>query len=218
MKQRLLLGFIFVWSVFAVQYVKAQAFLGALAFGGNLTQVDGDEMYGFKKLGFNVGVSAIYPFTDKWSMSIEASFSQKGSYQKYPPEDLGKPLPYYDLRLNYLDVPVLVHFKDKGFLNVGLGLSWGKLVGIKEIEWGETVHSSTTNSPYATSDINGIVSIQVPIYKRLKFNFRYSYSFAKIRTRTYSNISGDEWTRNQYNNILTFRLVYVFNEKIKEGE
>jgi len=200
------------------QQVRAQAFLGALAFGGNLTQVDGDEMYGFKKIGFNAGVSAIYPFTDQWSMSIEASFSQKGSYQKYPPEDLGKPLPYYDLRLNYLDVPVLVHFTDKGFLNFGLGLSWGKLVGVKEVEWGETVHSSITNSPYASSDINGIVSVQIPIYKRLKFNFRYSYSFAKIRTRQYSNLSGDTWERQQYNNILTFRIVYVFNEKIVEGE
>jgi len=218
MKQRLYFGIILFMCISMVQQVKAQAFLGALAFGGNLTQVDGDEMYGFKKIGFNAGVSAIYPFTDKWSMSIEASFSQKGSYQKYPPEDLGKELPYYDLRLNYLDVPVLVHYTDKGFLNFGLGLSWGQLVGIKEVEWGETVHSSTTNSPYSSSDINGIVSVQIPIYKRLKFNFRYSYSFASIRTREYQNQAGEKWSRQQYNNILTFRLVYVFNEKIKDGE
>jgi hypothetical protein len=78
MKKKLLYGIIIAWSVLLAQQVSAQSFLGALAFGGNLTQVDGDEMYGFKKLGFNVGVSAIYPFTDKWSMSIEASFSQKG--------------------------------------------------------------------------------------------------------------------------------------------
>jgi len=201
-----------------MQQVRAQAFLGALAFGGNLAQVDGDEMYGFKKIGFNAGVAAIYPFTDNWSMSIEASFSQKGSYQKYPPEDIGKELPYYDLRLNYLDVPVLIHYTDKGFLNFGLGLSWGQLVGIKEVEWGETVHSSTTNSPYSSSDINGIVSIQIPIYKRFKFNFRYSYSFASIRTREYENQAGEKWSRQQYNNMLTFRLVYVFNEKIKDGE
>ncbi len=218
MKQRVLFAILLFSSLFITRSVNAQAFLGALAFGGNLTQVDGDEMYGFKEIGFNAGVSAIYPFTDKWSMSIEASFVQKGSYQKYPPEDLGKALPYYDLRLNYLDVPVLVHYTDKGFLNFGLGLSWGRLVGVKEIEWGETVHSSTTKSPYSMNDINGIVSIQIPIYKRLKFNFRYSYSFASIRTREYENQAGEKWTRQQYNNILTFRVVYVFNEKIVEGE
>ena len=195
----------------------SQAFLGAIAFGGNLTQVDGDEMYGFKKIGFNAGVSAIYPFTDKWSVSIEASFMQKGSYEKYPPtSNPTKSLPYYDLRLNYLEVPLLVHFTDKGFLNLGLGMSWGRLVGIKEIEWGETIHSSTTNSPYSRDDINGIVSIQLPIYKRLKFNFRYAYSFAKIRTRTFYYQTGDSEVRDQYNNIISVRLIYVFNEKIKE--
>ena len=215
MKQRLLIGLFLLTGVFTMQIVKGQAFLGALAFGGNLTQIDGDEVYGFKKIGFNVGAAAIYPFNDQWSMSIEVSYAQKGSYQKYPPKpDPTKSLPYYDLRLNYLDVPVMVHFKDKGFLNFGLGLSWGKLVGVKEIEWGETVDSNF----YASSDINGIVSVQFPIYKRLKFDFRYSYSFASIRTREFGNIFGDKWKRDQYNNILTFRIVYVFNERIVEGE
>ncbi len=219
MKQRLLFGLFLLTGVFTMQIVKGQAFLGALAFGGNLTQVDGDEVYGFKKIGFNVGAAAIYPFTKKWSVSIEASFTQKGAYQKYPQvADPSKLLPYYNLRLNYLEVPFLVHFTDKGFLNFGLGLSWGRLVGIKEIEWGETIHSSITNSPYANNDINGIVSIQIPIYKKLKFNFRYAYSFASIRTREFENIFGDKWKRDQYNNILTFRIVYVFNERIVEGE
>ena len=219
MNRKLLFGIIFLGSIFIMQQVRAQAFLGALAFGGNLTQVDGDEVYGFKKIGFNVGVAAIYPFDDKWSLSIEASYSQKGAYQKYPHQaDNTKLLPYYNLRLSYLEVPLIAHFTDKGFLNFGLGLSWGRLVGIKEIEWGETVHSSTTNSPYSDNDINGIVSIQIPIYKRFKFNFRYAYSFAKIRTREFSNIFGDTWKRDQYNNILTFRIIYVFNERIIKEE
>jgi len=219
MKQRLLIGLFLLIGIITRQEVMSQAFLGALAFGGNLTQVDGDEVYGFKKIGFNVGVAAIYPFNDKWSLSIEASYAQKGAYQKYPHQaDPSKQLPYYNLRLNYLEVPLIMHFTDKGFLNFGLGLSWGRLVGIKEIEWGETIHSSITNSPYANNDINGIVSVQIPIYKRFKFNFRYAYSFASIRTREFSNVFGDKWKRDQYNNILTLRIVYVFNERIVEGE
>lgn len=216
MKQKLLFVVFFLGSIFLVPKIHAQAFLGALAFGGNLTQVDGDEIYGFHKLGFNVGVSTIYPFNEKWSLSIEASFSQKGSAQEYPPNATNKALPYYDLRLNYLEVPFFVYFTDKGFLTIGAGFSWGRLVGIKEIEWGKVVHSSTTDSPYSKDDFNGIINVRIPIYKRLKVDFRYAYSLAKIRTRTYSNIAGDTWTRDQYNNVITLRLVYVFNEKIKE--
>jgi hypothetical protein len=199
--------------------IRAQSFLGAIAFGGNLTQVDGDEIYGFKKFGFNVGASSIYPFNEKWSISVEASYSQKGSYEKYPPEDRpDKSLPYYNLRLSYLEVPVFVYFTDKGFLTIGAGFSWGRLVGIKEIEWGETVHNSVTNSPYDRNDWNGIINVRIPIWQRFKIDFRYAYSLAKIRTRNYSNMSGDTWSRDQYNNIITLRLVYVFNEKIKKNE
>jgi hypothetical protein len=115
-------------------------------------------------------------------------------------------------------VPVFVYFTDKGFLTIGAGLSWGRLVGIKEIELGETVHCSVTNCPYDRNDWNAIVNIRIPIWKRLKIDFRYAYSLAKIRTREYTNISGDTWTRDQYNNIITLRLVYVFNEKIKKDE
>jgi len=219
MKQRVLLSFLLLGSLFFGQQLHSQAFLGALAFGGNLTQVDGDEVYGFHKFGFNVGASAIYPFNKKWSLSIEASYSQKGSYQKYPiVDDPTRGLPYYDLRLSYLEVPFFVYFTDKEFLTVGAGLSWGRLVGIKEVEWGETKHSSTTNSPYDPNDINIMLNVRIPIYKRLKFDFRYAYSIMKIRTRTYTNSSGDSWSRDQYNNIITFRLVYVFNEKVKDVE
>lgn len=217
MKQRLLITVFLLGSLFIAPKIHAQAFLGAVAVGGNLTQVDGDEVYGFNKFGFNVGVSTIYPLNKRWSLSVEASYSQKGAVQENPPDaNPTKSLPYYDLRLNYLEVPFFVYFSDKEFLTIGAGFSWGRLVGIKEIEWGEVKHSSTTNNPYAKDDFNAILNVRIPIYKRLKIDFRYAYSLAKIRTRTYSNIAGDTWSRDQYNNIITLRLVYIFNEKIKE--
>ena len=190
----------------------SQGIQGAFAFGANLSQVDGDEVVGFKKIGLNASAIAIIPFKKKWAVSLEASFSQKGSYEKYPIQaDPTKSLPYYNLRLNYAEVPVIIHFTDKGFLTVGLGLSYGRLVGVKEIEWGEQTELSLYSGDYARNDLNGIFDLRIPIYKRLSFNFRYAYSFIKIRTRTYTNIGGDEWTRKQYNNLLSFRVHYIFN-------
>ena len=52
------------------------------------------------------------------------------------------------------------------------------------------------------------------IYKKLKFNIRYAYSLAKIRTRTFEDFQGQTWTRDQFNNLITFRLVYMINEKL----
>jgi hypothetical protein len=193
-----------------------QRFLGALAFGGNLTQVDGDEVYGFKKPGFNVGAATFLPIQEKWFVSMEVAFSQKGAYQKYPWEaDPSKDLPFYNLRLNYVEIPVLFHFEDKQFAMLGTGFSFNRLVGAKEIEWGQQTTTDSRNGVYSINDFNWMVDVRLRLYKSLRLNFRFAYSLSSIRTREYSNLSGDTWTRNQFNNILTLRLVYTFNETIR---
>ena len=206
---------IFLFTILIVSpfFAHSQGIQGAFAIGGNLSQIDGDEVVGFKKIGLNASAIAIIPFKKKWAVSLEASFNQKGAYEKYPREaQPNKSLPYYNIRLNYAEVPVLLHFTDKNKITVGLGLSYGRLVGVKEIEWGEQTDVSLYSGDYIRDDINGIFDLRIPIYKRLSFNFRYSYSFRKIRTRTYTNIAGDTWTRDQYHNILSFRVHYIFND------
>ena len=54
-------------------------------------------------------------------------------------------------------------------------------------------------------------------YKRWKLGFRYSYSLTPIRTREYFDIQGQSLgTFKQYNNMFTFRLTYVFNERLED--
>lgn len=187
-----------------------QVFKGAVIAGFNLSQVDGDEVYGFKKFGANVGASAIIPFTDHWEVSIETLFSQKGSYQGPQRDDSlsGE----YRLRLNYLEIPVLVHYNDKNRMMFGLGFSYGRLTSVEEFEHGQKVETTTINEPYDRNDYNGIADIRFRIYQRLKFNIRYAYSIRKIRTREFTPPNVDPWTRKQYNNFWSFRLIYVINE------
>lgn len=208
-----IIAFVFIVVLFNSTKISAQAFQGAVAIGSNLTQVDGDEVFGFKKFGLNASAMAIMPFKDKWSISLEALFSQKGSYQKYPQVYVANQiLPYYNLRLNYAEVPIMLHFTDKGFLTFGLGFSYGRLVGVKEIEWGKQTALTLYSNDYLRDDYNIIFNLMAPIYKRLYFDFRYAYSLAKIRTRKFTNPAGDEYNRDQFNNIITVRLIYVFNE------
>ena len=211
MKKILFIGIL----ITAFYTADAQRFLGALAFGGNLTQVDGDEVYGYKKIGLNAGVSSLLPIHEKWFISLEVAFSQKGAYQKYPREyDPSKQLPFYNLRLDYLEIPMMIHFEDKHFVMIGTGFSLNRLVGVKEIEWGILTSTGPRNGIYTINDINWMVDIRFRIYKSLRLNFRYTYSVSKIRTRTYTDYTGYSWTRDQFNNVLTMRLIYTFNEKI----
>jgi len=212
MKRLFIIIFLFTLSIAAVD---AQIIMGALSAGINLTQVDGDEVYGFHKVGFNGGPSAIIPFAKRWSVSIETLFSQKGSYQKTQEKDSLNPR--YKLSLNYVEVPLLVHFEDKKIICVGVGVSWCRLVGIKEWEYGRRIESTTIDGPYKRNDFSVVADVRIPIYKRLKIQARYSYTFAYIRKRPFYD-GTNNWTRKQYNNVITIRLVYIFNEKIlKKG-
>ncbi len=199
--------------------------------GMNLTQIDGDEVYGFKKIGFNGGLGATFPFNKNWSVSLEVLFSQQGAKQKPQYNDVhipdstivGDDTIYFDnvfngaykLNLNYVKVPVLVQYTDRDRITAGVGFSYGQLVGIKEWEHDRRVESTTLNSgTYNKNDVEVLVDLRFRIYKSLKFNIRYSYSIFKIRTRDFYDWYGEYvTTRDQYNSVLAFRFIYVFNEK-----
>ncbi|KAF0130377.1 MAG: hypothetical protein FD155_1677 [Bacteroidetes bacterium] len=196
--------------------VNAQFIKGFVAGGLIMAQVDGDEAYGYKKTGANFGVGVMIPFKKNWDISMETSFSQKGARQKaqYSMDSLNGA---YKLNLNYLEIPVLIHYTDKEFITVGTGLSWARLIDAAEWEHGRQTRTTAQNKIYKPNDLSVLLDLKMKIYKKLKFNFRYSYSMLKIRTREFSTVGGTTiWTRHQYNNTLTFRLVYIFNEEQSE--
>lgn len=213
---------LFLLILFSVPQLSAQIIKGEAIAGFNLTQVDGDEIYGFHKIRANVGAGVLIPFgkKGKWDVSLETLFSQKGSYQKPQYDDStnnGKPLTgEYKLHLNYLEVPVLVMFTDKEIVSVGAGFSWGRLIGVKEWEHGLRVDSTNVNNgPYSKNDFSILADIRFRIWEALKINLRYQYSMFKIRTREFqsNDPNVEPKIRNQYNNVITLRLIYVFNEK-----
>jgi hypothetical protein len=190
--------------------------------------VDGDEVYGFKKVGFNGGPSVIIPFgkDKKWSITLELLYSQLGSRQKsdYAPTDTiikKDSMRFYDgyrLSLNYVQIPVIVHFTDKRFIAGGVGFQYGQLVGVTEYEDYNDIRgfvrtNTTLHGPYSLSDFEVLADIRIRVYRGFWFNARYSYTVFPIRQRVFENpFYHNTWLRKQYNNVLTFRLTYIFND------
>jgi len=198
-------------SVFRPAELQAQMIKGYVAGGFNLSQVDGDEVYGFKRMGGNIGVAAMIPLWKNFDVSLETSFTQKGAFQKqqYNSDSLNGA---YELRLNYVEVPVLIHYTDKDFITIGTGFSWGRLVGATEFEHGFQTATTAANGVYSLDDFSVLVDLRMRMADRLKFNFRYQYSLTKIRTREFTNLANQTWKRDQFNNLMTVRLIYMFNE------
>ncbi|MBN2173046.1 MAG: PorT family protein [Bacteroidales bacterium] len=222
---RHLIRLFFILSILILLFgskLYSQRIQGAVIGGFNLSQVDGDEIFGFTNFGLNAGLGAVVPLSKNFSFSIETLYSQKGSTQnkQYSETDsLGNELNgAYKLNLDYLEVPILVHYNDRDILMAGLGFSYGRLVSVKEYEHTRKIETTTLNGgPYDRNDFSVVADLRFRVLKkfpRFKANIRYTYSIAKIRTRDFYNTRGEYVsTRDQFNNILSFRLIYMFNEK-----
>lgn len=145
MKKRFLILLLFS-GVALFQSVYGQRMMGVLIGGFNASHVEGDEVFGFRKFGINAGAAAVVPFAEKWQFTIETIYTQKGSYHK----EGGRGMDYrylhdynqYKLALNYVEVPVLVHFVDRTGVKGGLGFAYARLIGVKE--WENSVRIATT--------------------------------------------------------------------------
>ena len=103
--------------LFSSGLLHAQNIRAGIIGGINITQVDGDEVYGFHKYGFSAGTAAIFPLSDRFSISIENIYNQKGSLQK--PRSNDSINGAYHLILNYVDVPIMIHYEDKQTMTFG---------------------------------------------------------------------------------------------------
>jgi len=186
----------------------AQRFIGGAAVGMNLTQVDGDELFGYYKAGFNGGpyVKLMLDQKQRFSVTMELLFTQKGAQKKYPWQHDQRVAKedtlliderytdadmkfFYKLRTDYLEIPLLVHYEDpRSKFGIGIGFAWSRLVFIKEIEHdfrgadtvrgGRRLTTTVNSGRYHKNDWGIIADLKVPIYKGLKFNIRFQYSLA----------------------------------------
>lgn len=203
--------------------VQAQRIHAFLTSGVALSQIEGDELKGFRHVGFTGGVGALTSLTDnyRWGLSVEALYSQRGVYNNsYDPQNLYN----IDLTLNYVDIPVLIHFQDPyGGMLFGMGLNYGRLVqqphGV--IKYNPSFFiPDTTDLTFLPHDLAVVADMRFTIWRGLQFNIRWQYSLMAIKRDwaffTYSGTEADgtprykTHTRDCYNQSLMFRLIWQF--------
>ena len=219
--------FVFVFAV-AWQNGYGQLFKGEVFLGGNLSQVEGDMVKGYKKVGFCGGLGIQFPFhfssassAKPWAVSMEIFFAQRGARERnlnYDPRDTmyGFVTQYkfkYLLKTNYVCLPFMLHYTEKERYTIGMGLSYNRLFSCDEMEFDvpQTYDSIPRFKPY---DLMYVLDLRCRIWQQLKLGFRFEYSLLSLRTRTFSKaVYYEEGAKKQYNNTLSLYLVYVFNEK-----
>jgi len=188
-------------------------FTAGIAAGVNLSQVDGDGMSGFSKVGFNAGPVVNVRFTEKVALGFELLYSQKGSrsvgagYSSSSGSYFGR----YSIKVNYAEVPLILYYYLQPKYQFGIGASYNVLINSKEqyddgmnpvVPIDETIYS------FNKSNIDALISGSMVLWQGLVLQARYQYSLTPIRNwdKVPPGLGGD----NEKNNFFALRLMYLF--------
>ena len=187
-------------------------FTGGLIIGTNISKVDDiDDFTHFHKVGWNLGGIVKINFTPKISLGFEMLFSQKGDHeinQDYS-YSVGSYFSEYYLRLNYVEIPVTLHYKQKKF-DYEAGFSVARLVSFFEsISTDQPINLDPNVFYFNKWDYEFIMGGSYNFWPHYYLNVRYQFSMANIRPLermplTYYNYDG------QQNSVVNIRLVYLF--------
>lgn len=149
----------------SVNPLKAQMFKGEVFAGGSISQVDGDECYGYERINGQAGVGVLWSvLDDDWlDIGLELIYNPKGALRadtlKY---NSGSFYGLYNLKLNYVEIPLMVYLTDKHRYTAGVGLSYGRLVRLSEKINNEETNIGLGNGRLRWRDgFNGVDGIDV---------------------------------------------------------
>jgi hypothetical protein len=186
-------------------------FYGGIVAGVNMCQVDGDGLSGFHRVGLNIGGVVKWQIHPKVVTDVEMLFSQKGSksVSQNANGNIGSYFEFYDIKLNYAEVPIIFNYLINKKYQVGLGASYNALIGSKETY--ETPYGITEFDPelFKFNSNNVDLMFQLTgVFSGWVLGFRIQYSVTPIRKAYYvpQNLGGG----NQYNRIVALRLGYLF--------
>ncbi len=189
-----------------------KVFNGGLVLGMNFTQVDGDNFFGYHRVGLSVGGMVYVHFTKSLGASMELLYSQKGSRGEDIVESptMGTYVTKYFMNLNYVEVPVTLHLMIHNF-DAEAGVSYAYLV--RSGEWvlaDQPVNIDPVSNAFSKTDLEYTFGLGRKLYKKLFVNVRFQYSITSIRPADRIPLGYGYGNQGQFNNMFSLRFMYVF--------
>lgn len=171
-----------------------------LLAGFNASQIDGDELAGFNKAGFNVGgqVNILLDRTDwvgRFQPSIGIGFSQLGSAPGSRDDGIYR---LQRFRLAYAQIPVMIHYIDQRWV-FSTGFAYGRLVNTEFIDSNGLDVTDEVSGNYATNDVNFIGGMTYYVTRNIGVNIHWEHSVFSINS-----------IGRQVHRLITFRAAYTF--------
>lgn len=190
----------------------AQRFSAAAVGGINASQIDGDQLAGFDKVGLTGGIKAVVNFESVIDLNVEFLFTQRGSKP-----DLFNPEydPDITVTLNYAELPVYLTIGDwwqeEGEyhkVSAHAGVSYGRLISARTFDYFHANEESFDKLvPYFNnSDLSWLVGVSYMMSNKWGLTGRYTRGITPLLSPKKHNLA-IERLLSYY---LTFRLEYYF--------
>ena len=220
MRKSIILPSVFVYVVFAATaafaqedpFGKPKVFDGGLIGGFNIARVYGDTYSGYHKVGIQAGGLVYVHFSPDFGISMEMLYSQKGARGANVKESLyvGTYFDKYYLDLNYVEIPLMIHYKRFVYFDFEAGFSYARLVRTKEsAEADVPVVIGPELSYFNKDDYEYLLGLTVQFSRHWYGSGRYELSSQPIRTWDRVPPRYSQYGVNEFNNVVIFRVIYM---------
>jgi hypothetical protein len=187
-------------------------FYGGVRVGFTASQISGDDLSGFHKVGAHAGgfVNHAINASGRLKLQLELDFTMKGSHS-YTPKNVVSDN-FYSLTLGYVEMPLMLIW------TAGKWTLWGKAFQF-ELEigpaFGVNVFSREREAnglivgrpPFRWYEFSGLAGISLMVADHHSINFRYENSLVPVRIPTW--VYG-RLVNKQFNSVMTFSYCYQF--------
>jgi hypothetical protein len=178
--------------------IHAQNFGGGIIAGASTSQVAGDMLGGFNKIGLLAGVYTNLKIKEDLQLQLEIIYIEKGSRNP----NLHKNT-IQEITLSYVEIPISINLQQKENLGIELGILPAFIMSSKMNDYFSEIEINPSFEKY---DFGIFAGINYHLSKKIILNSRISNSIIPIRPHVSGATNG--WNKGQYNTVLNFAIHY----------
>ena len=183
----------------------AQSFGGGIIAGASTSQVAGDLLGGFNKIGILAGAYTSLKVKEILNFQFEISYITKGSRNPNMYESNHPNYEKIEITLSYIEMPLTINLQQKENLGVEFGIVPAFNISAT-LNSADAKNISVPNPQYKKYDLGVCAGINYHITDNIILNTRISNSIIPIRPHTSGATNG--WNKGQYNTVLSFAIHY----------
>ncbi len=184
----------------------SQDFKAGAQFGIAATQVTGDQLSGYNKVGPMMGIFVNHDLGNFTFFQLEMNYIQKGSRKNAQP-DKG----IYDsylLRLNYIEMPVIFGYRFNSKFQMLLAIQGAYLINYRQKDSYGFFDPDPTVPGFKKFELSGMAGLNFQFADNAWVSFRFSYSILPLRPRPDNPTA--YYDQGQFNDVLSTSLQYRF--------